>query len=257
MLLDAQNKAAELFAEIERSGMIRARRPGAEAVRRNPGSRRGDVRRQQALAQANRADGAQHLAAVPEESAGPRHRRRRHHVLRYRPDLRPVRRPTSAALSCSVTTRASMPCATTCQGCGRRGGSTCESRKDVTGAELFARVVELTHDGAAGSSARPHAEPPGRRVPAREDRGRCDRVVHRAGSRPPDAAHRPHRAGLPLDSRGSPDRPRAWVRRVLRGAARPGVNVERDAGQLLGDRPQPLLRAASCDTPAGGHHDFG
>ena len=94
-----------------------------------------------------------------------------------------------------------------------------ESHPDVTGAQLFDHVVELSHESGLGLR-RDDRRSSGRGVPARDDRRRGHRVLHRAGVRQPDAAHRPHRACLPLDPRSAPDRSRAQVRRLLRGAAR-------------------------------------
>ena len=107
-LLDAQAKAAELFAAIEPRGIIA---PGVREVEASNAIRdlaAGDVRGGPALAQADRPGRAEHPAAVPAQPAGPGDRRGRHRVPatsgrssrvggRLRPDLRARRRPGQAA----------------------------------------------------------------------------------------------------------------------------------------------------------------
>ena len=79
-----------------------------------------------------------------------------------------------------------------------------ESDPDITGKRLYAEVERLATERRMGAG-RLARRAPGRRVPARDDRRRGHRVVHRAGQRHPDAAHRQGRTPLPLDP-GDPSR---------------------------------------------------
>ena len=94
---------------------------------------------------------------------------------------------------------------------------------DVTGAELYAEVDPAVRRGRM-VVRQPPLRPPGRRVPARGDRRRGHRVLHRRGQRHAHAPPRPGRAGVPLDPGDPSDRHRAPVRRLLRAAPRPGLD---------------------------------
>ena len=97
-----------------------------------------------------------------------------------------------------------------------------ESRhEDVTGEQLYAHMVEPGRGGRAGSSA---ARSPGTwwaEFPHEKISGDEVESYIAPGSDQPMRRHDRQRAGLPLDPRGPPGRPGPADRRVLRGTARP------------------------------------
>jgi hypothetical protein len=120
MLLDAQSKAAQLFAEIERSGMIRA--GVAEQALSD------EIRDLAAAMFGVKKHWHKRIVRAGENTLQP---------YRKNPPDRTITdddivfcdsarssisgRPTSGARSCSATTRASGLCATTCRASGRQG----------------------------------------------------------------------------------------------------------------------------------------
>jgi Xaa-Pro aminopeptidase len=111
-----------------------------------------------------------------------------------------------------------------------------ETHPHVTGEQLFAYVSEVAEQ-AGWEFGGPIAGHLIGQVPAREDRRRRHRVLHRSRLRKTDAACRPDRPHLPLDSRGPPRRPAAPDRRVLRRAARSSQRLVTVDGSKDASRP--------------------
>ena len=170
-LLDAQAKAAELFAAIEPRGIIA---PGVREIEASDAIRdlaADDVRGQPALAQADRPGRAEHPAAVQAEPAGPRDRRGRHRVPA-------TSGPSSSTWEADfgrtyvlgddpvkLRLRDALPVMF------RAGRRFFEAHEDVTGEQWYAHMTGLAEaDGwTFGGAIAGHLV---RAVPAREDRGR-------------------------------------------------------------------------------------
>jgi Metallopeptidase family M24 len=122
MPLDAQNRAQQLFGEIERSGMIRAgvgERTLSDEIRDLAAEMFGVERHWH-----KRIVRAEENTLEPYRENPPDRPTTEDDIVFC--DLGPssiVGKPTSVARSCSATTSASTLCPTTCLGSGRRGGS--------------------------------------------------------------------------------------------------------------------------------------
>ena len=186
-LLDAQDKAAQLFDEIERRGMIRPgvgeqelsdeiRDLAAEMFGVNP-----------ALASADRAGRREHPAAFPGASAGPGDRRRRHRVLRPRARSSRSGRPTSGARSCSATIRTNTAVRDALPRVWQAGTRLFREPPGRHRRRVVRRTPSRWLAPRASAGAATIAGPPSRGVPAQEDR----RDGHSGTSRP----DRPSRCG--------------------------------------------------------------
>ena len=131
-------------------------------------------------------------------------------------------RPTWGAPTCSAATRSSTGWRPTCRSSSTPDGATSPITPTSPARSSTPRSPGWPAQ-AGWSFGNTALRSPGRRVPARGDRRRGHRVLHRRGQRHPHAPSRQGRAGLPLDPGDPSHRPRAPVRRLLRAASRPGL----------------------------------
>lgn len=142
-LLDAQAKAAELFAEVERRSLIAPRVSETQAsdAIRDPAREMFGVRRfwHKRIVRA----GVKHRAAVPAEAAQQGHRLRRHRLRR----LRSIFEQWEADFGRTVVLGDDPAKHRICEALPAlfaAGRQYFESHLDITGAQLFAHVVELS-----------------------------------------------------------------------------------------------------------------
>ena len=145
-LLDAQNKAAQLFAEIERSGMIRA------GVRETQLS--DEIRDLAAEMFGVERHWHKRIVRAGENTLQPYRKNPPDRTIADDDilfcDFGPIFDRLGGRLRADVRARRrcgqARACAPTCLGSGRRARDYFDSHPDVTGAELFDHVVELSHD---------------------------------------------------------------------------------------------------------------
>ena len=192
-LLDAQDKAAQLFDEIERREMIRPGVGEKAVVRRDPRPGRPAARGDGPLASAHRARRREHPAAFREH---PPDRVVADGDIVFL-DLGPIFEEWEADFGRTfvlgddpdkLAIRDALPRV------WRAGRDYFESHLDITGAELYDYVVGL------GPRRRfrvrqPDRRPPARGVSAQEDRRHRRPVVHHARIEQADATQGPRAAG--------------------------------------------------------------
>ena len=144
-LIDAENRAEELFGEVVARGLITpgiTERELSTAIRDLAADAFGVTRYWH---KADRAGRDQHPAPVSRESAGPRHRRRRHRLSRFRsapgrlggrlrPHLRARRRPDKLAVRDAL------------EPVWLAGRAVFDADPDITGEELYDAVVAIAED---------------------------------------------------------------------------------------------------------------
>ena len=252
-------------------------RPGVgeqAAVRRDPRPGRRHVRRDPALASADRASRREHLAAVQGASAGPGDRRGRHRVPRPRSRSSRSGRPTSGAPSCWATIRPKSALRDALPRVWQAGRDYFAAHATVSGAELFDYVVGVARTGGFewGSHDR---RPSGGRV----SRTRRSRATAPSGTSCP-ARTNPCGVRTVAGGRAIGSSRSIWstARAVLaasmssysicpsadrkpgacagRGGSAPFAlaDGERHPGEFLGNRPQPALPVDVMGLLAGRHH---
>ena len=176
-LLDAQAKAGELFAAIQARGLLAAgiREVSASNAIRDLAAEMFGVDRywHKRIVRA----GPNTLQPYKENPPGPGHRRGRHHVLRFGPIFEAWEADFGRTYVLGddpdkLRLRDTLPVVFEA---GRRFF---DSHPEITGEQLFAHMVDLAR--RRGLDLRRHdRRAPGRAVPARENQGQGDLLLHR------------------------------------------------------------------------------
>jgi Xaa-Pro dipeptidase len=229
-LLDAQEKAAQLFDEIERRGMIR---PGVTEQELS-----GDIHDLAAEMLGVTRHWHRRIVRAGENTLQPFRERPPDRVIAEDDivflDLGPIFEEWEADFGRTFVLGDDPQKKAVCDALPRvwqAGHDHFAERPDVTGAELFEYVVGVAR--AEGFEWGSHIAGYRGGVLAQEDRRYRDRVVHHARIGQADAAHGPNRPPLSLDPGNPSGRSRPRLRRFLRAAARSALNGLRIVDGLL------------------------